>query len=83
MILSMRNLIVTLKIKYTQHSVFKTLNITHLIVILKALNIIDLIVTPSIRDMSVAFSYCHAECRYAECYYAESLYDECRGTAFT
>jgi hypothetical protein len=29
--------------------------------------------------MSIAFSYCFAECHYAECRCAECRYDECRG----
>jgi hypothetical protein len=28
--------------------------------------------------LSVAFSFCYAECRYAECHYAECRYAECR-----
>ncbi len=32
--------------------------------------------------LSVAFYYCHAECRYAECRYAECRYAECRYAEF-
>jgi hypothetical protein len=32
----------------------------------------------SVTMLSVAFSYCFAECHYAECHYAECHYPECR-----
>jgi hypothetical protein len=43
---------------------------------------------PSVIMLSVAFSYCHAEChfaecrisyRHAECHFAECQYAECHG----
>ncbi len=33
--------------------------------------------------LSVAFSYCYAECHYAECHYAECRYTESHGAQKT